>query len=235
MLDIGGRIQPYRPLIENRLHRYIAIDPLATGLVDAVAIGEYLPFRSEIFDLVMRDQGVGGSNPLTPTTSSNLKTKSFRILPFSYATRIFAHSLHIRGPDPRHHGFIPVAKGEPLTAGEFTAGDSPTPKARVQSGPPSIDSWPTPASVSSTWWSVCRGVEDAVRGAAHERVSKIEDLRQNGSETTPERAATEALERGRRGVDRHAAADDLEDAADVEAIFRNVTAPELEPGKLAAR
>jgi hypothetical protein len=34
-------------------------------------------------------------------------------------------------------------------------------------------------------------------------------------------------------VDRHAAADDLEDAADVVAIFRKVTAPELEPGKLA--
>jgi hypothetical protein len=34
-------------------------------------------------------------------------------------------------------------------------------------------------------------------------------------------------------VDRHAAADDLEDAADLVAIFRKVTAPELEPGKLA--
>src|SRR5438067_483792 len=45
VLDVGGRIQPYRPLVEGRLQRYIAIDPLPTGLVDAVAVGERLPFR----------------------------------------------------------------------------------------------------------------------------------------------------------------------------------------------
>jgi SAM-dependent methyltransferase len=56
VLDVGGRIQPYRPLVENRLRRYIAIDPLPTGLVDAVAIGEHLPFRDETFDLVICSQ-----------------------------------------------------------------------------------------------------------------------------------------------------------------------------------
>src|SRR5260370_11497362 len=56
VLDVGGRIQPYRPLIENRLRRYIAIDPVPTGLVDAVAVGEDLPFPDEVFDLVICSQ-----------------------------------------------------------------------------------------------------------------------------------------------------------------------------------
>ena len=64
--------------------------------------------------------------------------------------------------------------------------------------------------------------DGAVRGAARERISKIEDLRLHGSENTPEGAATEALDRGCRGVDRHAAADDLEDAADVAAARERV-------------
>jgi len=56
VLDVGGRIQPYRPLIESRVRTYIAIDPLATGLVDAVAVGEQLPFPDESFDLVFCSQ-----------------------------------------------------------------------------------------------------------------------------------------------------------------------------------
>jgi SAM-dependent methyltransferase len=56
VLDVGGRIQPYRPLVESRLKRYIAIDPLPTGLVDAVAVGEQLPFADESFDLVFCSQ-----------------------------------------------------------------------------------------------------------------------------------------------------------------------------------
>jgi SAM-dependent methyltransferase len=56
VLDVGGRIQPYRPLVESRLQRYIAIDPMATGLVDAVAVGEQLPFPDESFDLVICSQ-----------------------------------------------------------------------------------------------------------------------------------------------------------------------------------
>lgn len=56
VLDVGGRIQPYRPLIETRVRKYIAIDPIPTGLVDAVAIGEQLPFSDETFDLVVCSQ-----------------------------------------------------------------------------------------------------------------------------------------------------------------------------------
>jgi SAM-dependent methyltransferase len=56
VLDIGGRIQPYRPLLESRSRTYVAIDPLVTRLVDVVAVGEQLPFRDESFDLVLCTQ-----------------------------------------------------------------------------------------------------------------------------------------------------------------------------------
>jgi SAM-dependent methyltransferase len=56
ILDVGGRIQPYRPLLEGRLRRYTAIDLRRTPLVAIVSHGEQLPFRSEQFDLVICTQ-----------------------------------------------------------------------------------------------------------------------------------------------------------------------------------
>jgi SAM-dependent methyltransferase len=56
VLDVGGRIQPYRPLIEDRLDRYVAIDPILEGLVDVVAVGENLPFPNDSFDVVICTQ-----------------------------------------------------------------------------------------------------------------------------------------------------------------------------------
>ena len=53
VLDIGGRIQPYRPLFNGRLETYVAVDPLKTGLVDVMGTGENLPFTSVSFDLVL--------------------------------------------------------------------------------------------------------------------------------------------------------------------------------------
>jgi SAM-dependent methyltransferase len=56
VLDIGGRYQPYRPLLESKLQRYIAIDLVPTRFVTVQADGENLPFRSESFDLVIVTQ-----------------------------------------------------------------------------------------------------------------------------------------------------------------------------------
>ncbi len=53
VLDIGGRYQPYRPLLQSKAGQYVALDVLPTQLVDVVARGEQLPFRSETFDLVI--------------------------------------------------------------------------------------------------------------------------------------------------------------------------------------
>ncbi len=56
VLDIGGRYQPYRPLLDGRVDSYIAIDLIQTPLVTVVADGERLPFRPETFDLVIVTQ-----------------------------------------------------------------------------------------------------------------------------------------------------------------------------------
>ena len=56
VLDIGGRIQPYRPLLEGRFRRYLAIDVRHTPLVDVIARGEQLPLREGQFDVVLCTQ-----------------------------------------------------------------------------------------------------------------------------------------------------------------------------------
>lgn len=56
VLDVGGRLQPYRPLLEARLGCYVAVDASLEGLMNVVAVGEALPFAAEQFDLVICTQ-----------------------------------------------------------------------------------------------------------------------------------------------------------------------------------
>jgi len=56
VLDVGGRLQPYRPLLEGRLRKYTAIDLFSSPLVDIVGRGEQLPLRDRQFDLVFCTQ-----------------------------------------------------------------------------------------------------------------------------------------------------------------------------------
>lgn len=56
VLDVGGRLQPYRPLLDPVTDEYIAIDPQMEGLADIVAVAERLPFQSEHFDIVICTQ-----------------------------------------------------------------------------------------------------------------------------------------------------------------------------------
>ena len=56
VLDVGGRIQPYRALLENRLHSYVALDLRQTPLVNVVARGEQIPLPADQFDLVLCTQ-----------------------------------------------------------------------------------------------------------------------------------------------------------------------------------
>jgi SAM-dependent methyltransferase len=53
ILEVGGRYQPYRPLVQHRARQYVALDILQTPLVDVVGNGESLPFRPGTFDLVI--------------------------------------------------------------------------------------------------------------------------------------------------------------------------------------
>jgi SAM-dependent methyltransferase len=56
VLDIGGRLQPYRPLLGTRTKRYVAVDLQVTPLVNVGAAAEALPFRDEQFDFVICTQ-----------------------------------------------------------------------------------------------------------------------------------------------------------------------------------
>ena len=56
VLDVGGRIQPYRPLLAGRFERYVAVDVRPAPLVNVVAHGEHLPFPSDHFDLAICTQ-----------------------------------------------------------------------------------------------------------------------------------------------------------------------------------
>jgi SAM-dependent methyltransferase len=56
VLDIGGRIQPYRHLLEGRFRRYLAVDVRQTPLVDVIARGEQLPLKENEFDVVLCTQ-----------------------------------------------------------------------------------------------------------------------------------------------------------------------------------
>lgn len=56
VLDVGGRLQPYRALLAGRLSGYWAVDIREGPLVDVVARGEAMPFETGCFDIVICSQ-----------------------------------------------------------------------------------------------------------------------------------------------------------------------------------
>ena len=56
VLDVGGRLQPYRVLLGARVKQYVSVDLQLTPLVNIAAAGEALPFRDEQFDFVICTQ-----------------------------------------------------------------------------------------------------------------------------------------------------------------------------------
>jgi SAM-dependent methyltransferase len=56
VLDVGGRIQPYRPLIAGRVRQYIAVDLAQSPLVTVRGNASELPFQASTFDLVFCTQ-----------------------------------------------------------------------------------------------------------------------------------------------------------------------------------
>src|SRR5580704_5026017 len=56
MLDIGGLLQPYRPLLGTRTKSYVAVDLQMTPLVNVGAAAEALPFQDAQFDFVICTQ-----------------------------------------------------------------------------------------------------------------------------------------------------------------------------------
>ena len=53
VLDVGGRIQPYRSLIGPKARIYIGLDLQFEGTVDVVASAECIPIRTDSLDVVL--------------------------------------------------------------------------------------------------------------------------------------------------------------------------------------
>jgi SAM-dependent methyltransferase len=56
ILDVGGRVQPYRPLFDGRIHSYYAVDAVAGPSVSLVSRAEDLPLAAGAFDVVLCTQ-----------------------------------------------------------------------------------------------------------------------------------------------------------------------------------
>ncbi len=53
VLDLGGRIQPYRPLIDAKTQLYVGVDLQFEGMVDVIGNVQSLPFAGNSVDLVI--------------------------------------------------------------------------------------------------------------------------------------------------------------------------------------
>jgi len=102
ILDVGGRIQPYRSLLEGRVvNRYIAIDPILEGLTDVVAVGEHIPFRDHQFDMVICTQVLGYARD-----PKKVVFEIYRVLKIGGVLLLSAPSLSICHHDERWR-FLP--------------------------------------------------------------------------------------------------------------------------------
>jgi SAM-dependent methyltransferase len=101
VLDVGGRLQPYRPLLGKRAGQYIAIDPVFEGLLDVAGVGEHLPFRDKSFDLVLCTQTLNyASSP------ARVVNEIHRVLKLGGTVVISAAAIFPRLHDLRWH-FMP--------------------------------------------------------------------------------------------------------------------------------
>lgn len=102
VLDVGGRLQPYRVLLGSRVRRYIAVDPRVTPLVNVAAAGEALPFRDEEFDFVICTQ-VFEYLPDPHLAASEIR----RVLRKGGCVFLSAPAVFVRDSDKEYWRFLP--------------------------------------------------------------------------------------------------------------------------------
>jgi SAM-dependent methyltransferase len=116
VLDVGGRIQPYRSLINGRPSRYVAVDLRLTPLVDIVGNAAQLPLRSDCFDLVFCTQML--EYALDPR---QVIAEIYRVLKPGGYLLLSAPAVHPQDSDRDSWRFLPGALHELL--GQFSAVD----------------------------------------------------------------------------------------------------------------
>lgn len=102
VLDVGGRLQPYRSLLGVRVKNYVAIDPRLTPLVNVAAVAEALPFRDGQFDLVICTQVL----EYLPEPARALE-EIRRVLRTGGSALISAPSVFVRDSDHEYWRFLP--------------------------------------------------------------------------------------------------------------------------------
>ena len=102
VLDIGGRLQPYRPLLGTRTKSYVAVDLQMTPLVNVGAAAEALPFRDAQFDFVICTQ-VFEYLPDPGLATAEIK----RVLRKGGILFLSAPSVFLRDNDKEYWRFLP--------------------------------------------------------------------------------------------------------------------------------
>jgi SAM-dependent methyltransferase len=113
ILDVGGRLQPYRPLFAERVERYYAADLAPGPLVNVVASAGQLPFASDSFDLVVCTQVL--EYVARPQEAID---EIRRVLKAGGSLLLSVPSVFPRDSDPEYWRFLPAAVR--LMLGEFT-------------------------------------------------------------------------------------------------------------------
>jgi SAM-dependent methyltransferase len=104
VLDVGGRVQPYRPLLEGRLRGYVSMDVRRTPLVDIVGRGEQIPLGDSRFDLVICTQVL----EYVPEPAAMI-AEIHRVLKPGGWLLLSAPAIGIRDSDGEYWRFLPAS------------------------------------------------------------------------------------------------------------------------------
>ena len=116
VLDVGGRIQPYRALINGQPSLYVAVDIRLTPLVDIAGNAAELPLRNDCFDLVFCTQMLEYA-----TEPRQVIAEIHRVLKPGGFLLLSAPAVHPQDSDRDAWRFLPAALRELLK--EFSAID----------------------------------------------------------------------------------------------------------------
>jgi SAM-dependent methyltransferase len=104
ILDVGGRLQPYRALFAERADQYYAADLVPGSLVNVAASAGQLPFASDSFDVVVCTQ-VLEYVPRPQEAVDEIR----RVLKSGGSLLLSVPSVFPRDSDPEYWRFLPSA------------------------------------------------------------------------------------------------------------------------------